>query len=370
MIQVFKPSLGEAEFDAVKKVMQSGWIGLGPITQEFEEKFSSYIGAKYAIGLNSGTAALHLALKCYDLAPGDEVIVPSLTFVSTVHAIRYVGATPVFADVNEDTLCLDVNDVSRKITPYTKAVIPVHYGGHPCDLDELHAISDPRGILVIEDAAHAAGAIYKGRRIGSISQATCFSFHAVKNMTMGEGGAISTDDGQVNSRIRKLRWVGINKDTWVRSSDSKTYGWYYEVEELGYKYHLSDIPAAIGIVQLQKLDNMNLRRRELVRIYNKELSKNAWITTPVERDYVSSACHNYVVKTAFRDRLNIFLKEKGIATGVHYMPAHLHPVYRGIPAEVPKTEIIWRQLLTLPLYPDLSDKELAYIIRSIHEFKP
>lgn len=188
MIQVFKPSLGEAEFDAVKKVMQSGWIGLGPITQEFEEKFSSYIGAKYAIGLNSGTAALHLALKCYDLAPGDEVIVPSLTFVSTVHAIRYVGATPVFADVNEDTLCLDVNDVSRKITPYTKAVIPVHYGGHPCDLDELHAISDPRGILVIEDAAHAAGAIYKGRRIGSISQATCFSFHAVKNMTMGEGG--------------------------------------------------------------------------------------------------------------------------------------------------------------------------------------
>lgn len=156
----------------------------------------------------------------------------------------------------------------------------------------------------------------------------------------------------------------------MRSSDSKTYGWYYEVEELGYKYHLSDIPAAIGIVQLQKLDNMNLRRRELVRIYNKELSKNAWITTPVERDYVSSACHNYVVKTAFRDRLNIFLKEKGIATGVHYMPAHLHPVYRGIPAEVPKTEIIWRQLLTLPLYPDLSDKELAYIIRSIHEFKP
>jgi perosamine synthetase len=370
MIQVFRPALGEEEYEAVKEVMKSGWIGLGPKTREFEEKFSEYVGAKYAIGLNSGTAALHLALVAYNLAPGDEIIVPSLTFISTVHAIRYVGATPVFADVHEDTLCIDMSDVLRKITPRTRAVMPVHYGGHPCDLDELHEIADSKGILVIEDAAHAAGALYKGRRIGSISPATCFSFHAVKNLTMGEGGAIATDDARVNARVRMLRWVGINKDTWTRSSDLRTYGWYYEVEELGYKYHLSDIPAAIGIVQLQKLDRTNAKRAEIVKRYNRALSELPWISTPVKRAYVQSAYHNYVIKTDYRDQLNLYLREKGIATGVHYMPAHLHPIYKGVPATVPKTDILWRKLLTLPLYPDLTDDDMNYIIETIRSFVP
>lgn len=370
MIQVFKPSLGEEEFQAVKEVMQSGWIGLGPKTQEFEEKFADYVGSKYAIGLNSGTAALHLAMMGYHLGPGDEVIVPALTFISTIHAIRYVGATPVFADVAEDTLCLDVNDVARNLTPRTRAVMPVHYGGHPCDMDELHALLDPRGILVVEDAAHAAGAQYKGRRIGSISQATCFSFHAVKNLTMGEGGAISTDDARLNALVRKLRWVGINKDTWSRSSDLRTYGWYYEVEELGFKYHLSDIPASIGIVQLQKLERTNARRRELVRQYNAALADVPWITTPVWRDYIQSACHNYVIKTDYRDRLNLYLKEKGIATGVHYMPAHLHPIYQSSTVTLPVTDRVWRNLLTLPLYPDLTDEEMNQIITAIKSFVP
>ena len=370
MIQVFKPALGEEEFEAVKEVMKSGWIGLGPKTREFEEKFAAYVGTKYAIGLNSGTAALHLALMSLNLGPGDEIIVPSLTFISTVHAIRYVGATPVFADVQEDTLCIDKDDVMRKCTPSTKAIIPVHYGGHPCDMDELHAFADQRGILIIEDAAHAAGAMYKDRHIGSISQATCFSFHAVKNLTMGEGGAITTNDTRVNERVRKLRWVGINKDTWARSSDLRTYGWYYEVEEIGFKYHLSDIPASIGIVQLQKLERMNARRRELVGIYNLALAELPWISTPVKRDYVLSACHNYVIKTEYRDRLNIFLKEKGIATGVHYMPAHLHPAYQGYSAQIPTTDKVWRKLLTLPLYPDLTDDDMAYIITAIKSFVP
>jgi perosamine synthetase len=370
MIQVFKPSLGEEEFQAVKEVMQSGWIGLGPKTQEFEEKFANYVGSKYVIGLNSGTAALHLALMGYHLEPGDEVIVPALTFISTVHAIRYVGATPVFADVYEDTLCIDVNDVARKITSRTRAVLPVHYGGHPCDMDELRVLTDPRGILVVEDAAHAAGARYKTRRVGSLSQATCFSFHAVKNLTMGEGGAIATDDARLNDFARKLRWVGINKDTWSRSSDLRTYGWYYEVEELGFKYHLSDIPASIGIVQLTKLDRANGRRRELVEQYNAALTGVPWLSTPVQRDYVLSACHNYVIKTDYRDRLNLYLKEKGIATGVHYMPAHLHPIYHGIVANVPVTDRVWTRLLTLPLYPDLTEEDMDLIITSIKGFVP
>jgi perosamine synthetase len=354
----------------VKEAMQSGWIGRGPKTQEFENDFANYLGAKYVIGLNSGTAALHLALMGYRLGPGDEVIVPALTFISTIHAIRYVGATPVFADVLEDTLCLDPADFERKITARTRAVLPVHYGGHPCDLDEIHAIADGRGILVIEDAAHAAGAKYKGRNIGSISQATCFSFHAVKNLTMGEGGAISTNDARVDKLVRKLRWVGINKDTWSRSSDLRTYGWYYEVEDLGYKYHLSDIPASIGIVQLKKLDRLNARRRELVRQYNESLKDVSWITRPVSREYVLNACHNYVIKTNFRDRLNLYLKEKGIATGVHYMPAHMHPIYQSVGEKLPVTDRVWSELLTLPLYPDLTDSDMNQILTAIMKFTP
>ena len=370
MIQVFKPSLGEEEFQAVKEVMQSGWIGLGPKTQEFEEKFAAYVGTKYAVGLNSGTAALHLALMGCNIRPGDEVIVPSLTFVSTVHAIRYLGARPIFADVNEDTLCINVEDVSHKISSRVRALVPVHYGGHPCDMDELHALADARGILIVEDAAHACGSTYKDHRVGSLSYATCFSFHAVKNLAMGEGGAITTNDARLNDFVRKARWVGINKDTWARSSDLRTYGWYYEVEELGFKYHLSDIPAAIGIVQLQKLETTNARRRELVSRYNSALSSVPWITTPICRDHVLSACHNYVIKTDYRDRLNLYLKDKGIATGVHYMPIHLHPVYKSYQADVPVTERVWRKLLTLPLYPDLTDEEVDYILTSIKNFVP
>jgi perosamine synthetase len=370
MIQVFKPSLDEEEFQAVKEAMQSGWIGLGPKTQEFEDNFAKYLGVKYVIGLNSGTAALHLALLGSRLGPGDEVIVPSLTFISTIHAIIYVGATPVFADILEDTLCIDPKDVERKITARTRAFLPVHYGGHPCDMDELHAMADPRGILVIEDAAHAAGAQYRGRNIGSISQVTCFSFHAVKNLTMGEGGAISSNNASLNKLVRRLRWVGINKDTWSRSSDLRTYGWYYEVEDLGFKYHLSDIPASIGIVQLKKLDRLNVRRRELVRQYNESLKNIPWLLTPVCREYVLNACHNYVIKTDFRDRLNLYLKEKGIATGVHYMPAHMHPFYQGMVAQLPVTERIWSKLLTLPLYPDLTNSEMDQIITAIKGFAP
>lgn len=365
MIQVFKPALGEEEFAAVKEAMASGWIGLGPRTREFEERFAEYTGAKYAIGLNSGTAALHLSLLAHEVGPGDEVIVPPLTFISTVHAIRLVGATPVLADVHPDTLCIDANDVARKITPKTRALLPVHYGGHPCDMDELRLLAESRGILVIEDAAHAAGAVYRGRRIGSISQATCFSFHAVKNLAMGEGGCITTDDPRIDAKVRKLRWVGINKDTWTRASESSSYGWYYEVEDLGFKYHLSDIPAAIGIVQLRRLEALNERRRELVSRYNAGLDGIEWLETPVFREYVTSACHNYVIKSPYRDRLNVYLQEKDIATSVHYMPAHLHPYYQDMPADVPVTDRVWKTLLTLPLYPDLTDAEADYIVEMI-----
>jgi perosamine synthetase len=366
----------------LQEIFKTGWIGLGPKTEEFENKFGQYVGASYAVGVNSATAALHLTLVAFRIGPGDEVLVPSLTFISTAHAVLYVGATPVFVDVRPDTLCIDPEDVKRKITDKSRVVLPVHYGGHPAELDELREIASDRDLLLIEDASHACGSEYKGRKIGSMGDATCFSFQAVKNLATGDGGMITTNRPDICQILRRLRWLGIDKSTWDRSEDINrkleaslrhlaNYGWYYEVTELGYKYHMNDIAAVIGLAQLAKLDKANARRREIVLCYNRAFAGTSWLEGPVEKLYVRSACHNYVVKTPYRDRLNLYLKEKEIATGVHYMPVHLHPYYRGkFQASLPTTEEVWTRLLTLPLYPSLSDAEVNTIIESILEFAP
>jgi perosamine synthetase len=376
-IQVFKPSLGEEEIEALREIFKTGWIGLGPKTAEFEEKFAAYVGAKYAVGMNSATAALHLAIAAFGIGPGDEVLVPTITFVSDAHVVLYCGATPVFVDVEPDTLCISLEDAQRKITERTRAIIPVHYGGHPCEMDELHGIADRHRLIVIEDASHACGSEYKGRRIGGLSDATCFSFHAVKNLATADGGMVTTDRVEIFRALRQLRWVGIDKSTWDRTEESTmelesgirryaSYGWYYEVHDLGYKYHMNDIAAVIGLVQLSKLEKANARRREIVERYNRAFEGVDWIERPIEKEYVRSALHNYVIKTPYRDKLNLYLKEKGIATGVHYMPIHLQPYYRKqFNVTLPVAERIWTQLLTLPLYPDLTDKEVNFVIESI-----
>jgi len=270
--------------------------------------------------------------------------------------------------------------MERKITEKTKAVIPVHYGGHPCEMDEIMEIAHKEGLIVVEDAAHACGSEYKKRKIGSIGDATCFSFHAVKNLATGDGGMITTDNKEVYELLKRLRWVGIDKSTWERTeaieeamkSERKEYGrygWYYEVNELGYKYHMNDIAAAIGLVQLKKLEKTNQRRREIVESYNQAFEDIGWLATPVERGYIKSAHHNYVIKTPYRDELNLYLRDKDIATGVHYMPIHLHPYYKGKHnANVPVAERIWKQLLTLPLYPDLRDVDVQTVIDAIKSF--
>lgn len=382
MIPVFKPSFGDEELEALREPFRTGWIGLGPKTAEFEARFAAAVGARHAVALNSATAALHLALAAFRIGPGDEVLVPAITFVSTAHAVLYVGATPVFADVDPETLCLDPRDIERKITPRTRAVIPVHYGGHPCEMDEITRSATAHGLVVIEDAAHACGAEYQGRAIGSIGDATCFSFHAVKNLATGDGGMITTDGDELLRPLQALRWVGIDRSTWERSeapaSDAEAdmrryagYTWYYEVHALGYKHHMNDIAAAIGLVQLKKLPATNARRRQIVERYNAAFRGIEWIRTPVERANVRSAHHNYVIKSPFRDGLNLYLKERGIATGVHYMPVHLHPYYRGrFDARVPVAERVWTQLLTLPLYPDLTAEQVEYIIEAVRSFRP
>jgi perosamine synthetase len=368
MIPVFRPTVGDEEISAVTEVLKSGWWGLGPKTKEFEDAFAQYVGASHAVGLNSATAALHLALKVADVE-GAEVITTPMTFVSTNHAIVHNKAIPVFADIEEDTLNIDVRDIARKITRRTRAIMVVHYGGHPCDVDAIHALARERGIKVIEDAAHACGAQYCGKRIGSLSFATCFSFHAVKNLAMGEGGAIATSDEAIDRRLRKLRWLGISKDTWSRAEDVSKYSWYYNVEEFGFKCHLNDIPAAIGLVQLRKLDESNTRRRERAARYTAGLADLEWLKTPVERANVRSAWHNYVVKVERgRDDLMRYLQEKGIATGMHYIPNHLYDIYAPFRCELPVAERVWQKMVTLPLFPDLSFDQVDYIVDAVRSF--
>jgi perosamine synthetase len=370
MIPVFRPSVGEEELLAIKEVLESKWLGLGPKTALFEERFKQYVGAKYAIGLNSGTAALHLGLKVLGVGEGDEVAVPSLTFVSTVHAVVYNRATPLFIDVEEETLNMSIEDLERKLTQRTKVILPVHYAGHPVDLDPLIEIAKERGIYVMEDAAHACGAEYKGRKIGGISDISCFSFHAVKNLTTGEGGMITTSDEGIDKRLRRLRWVGINRDTWTRSLPTKkpSYAWQYDVEEVGYKYHLHDIAAAMGLVQLKKLDRMNERRHEIFKIYNEAFKDLEGVVIPVERDYVKSSHHIYCLKVKDRDELVRHLKENDVAPGVHYFPCHLHSCYKNMKADLPVTERIWKKLISLPMYPDLKEDEIERVIQGVWSF--
>lgn len=367
MIPVFKPSFGEEELEALREPFKTGWIGLGPKTREFEERFAEYIGTKFAAAVNSGTAALHLALKVLNIE-GMEVITTPMTFISTNHVVLYNRGIPVFADIEPDTLNINFAEIEKNITPKTKAILVVHYGGHACDMDPILEIAKKNQIHVVEDAAHGCGGEYKGLKLGSIGDLGCFSFHAVKNLSTGEGGMITTDDPEIYRRLLKLRWMGISKDTWSREEKDEKYSWYYNVEEVGFKCHMNDIPAAIGLVQLKKLDRMNRRRREITERYNKGLKGLRWLETPTVKSYAVSSHHNYVVKVEKRDPLNIYLQQKGISTGVHYIPNNHYEMYRSFRGLTPVSDSVWKKLLTLPLFPDLKDEEVDFIIREIKEF--
>ncbi|MBI2134231.1 DegT/DnrJ/EryC1/StrS family aminotransferase [Candidatus Woesearchaeota archaeon] len=377
MIPVFRPDLGEDELAEIRKVFESHWVGLGPKTREFEETFARYIGSKFAVATNSATAALHLSVVGHGIGSG-EVLVPAVTFVSTAHAPVYCGAKPILCDVDEESLCMDVEDMQRKITKDTKAIIPVHLGGHPCDMDAIRDIAEDKGLVVIEDAANATGSSYKGRKVGTLADCACFSFHAVKNMTTGEGGMITTDDEAFAKRLNRLRWVGINKDTWNRSYVSAKYSWYYEVTELGWKYHMNDVPAAIGISQLRKVDRLNALRRGIVDRYNRAFSGLGWLRVPSERKGAVNAYWLYILRVSDaddRDRLIQHLAERDIATSVHFMPVHLHPFYRdfygsrNIKVTVPVAENEWKKMVSLPLFPSMTADEVEQVIEGVCSFR-
>ena len=368
-IPIFRPWYDETEERAVTEVLRSGWIGLGPKTAEFEKRFASYIEAPYAVAVNSATAALHLALQVINLS-GGEVITTSMTFVSSNHAILYNGAVPVFADIEPDTLNIDVHSIERNLSGQTRAILVVHYGGHACDMDPILGLAKERNIPVIEDTAHACGGTYKGRKLGSIGAIGCFSFHAVKNLATGDGGMIAIHDSEFDKKLRRLRWCGIDKDTWNRSEVDQKYSWYYTVQELGFKYHMNDITAAIGLVQLGKLERANARRRQIVNYYNERFANLEWLERPVEKEYTRSALHNYVIKLDRRDELIGHLQARGISAGVHYFPNHLYNMYRKFKANVPVTERVWRRLVTLPLYPGMKDEDVERVVDAITHFTP
>lgn len=366
MIPVQRPSIGKEELEAVGKVFATGWLGLGSTVKEFEDKLKEFLGAKHAIAVNTGTSALHIALESLEIGSGDKVIVPSLIFVASIQAITACGAEPVFCDVREDTLNLDPDELERRIVPEVRAIMPVHYGGLACDMDPILSFAQSRGLTVVEDAAHAFGSSYCGKKIGTLSDVTCFSFDPIKNITCGEGGAVVTDRDDLAGIIVKKRILGIDKDTWSRYRNEQS--WFYEVQTHGFRYHMSNINAAIGLVQFGKLDRFIHRKREIIWRYD-ESFKGISELILVGRNLEETAPFFYVIRVREgRDELMSFLKERGIGSGVHYIPNHLHPVFTRFKVNLPVTEKLYREIVTLPLYYDMTDEQVEEVIKGVKEF--
>ena len=368
-----KPDIGDAEIDAVSNTLRGGWIGSGPKVQKFERAFANYCGAQNAAALGSCTAALHLSMLVSGVGAGDEVITTALTFAATANAIVHTGATPVLVDVERDTMNICPEAVERAITPRTRAIIVVHFAGRPCNLDAINKIADEHGILVIEDAAHAIEAIYKGHRIGSISPMTCFSFYVTKNMTTGEGGMITSASPDLITQAKQYGLHGMSADAWRRFSDT---GYkHYEVAFPGFKYNMTDIQASLGLVQLEKVEGWLNRRNEIWRRYDAAFAHlPCFLPAPEEVD-TRHARHLYTLlvdtdrASVSRDELLNRLHACGIGTGVHYRGVHLHEYYRErfdlAPEDFPNATWISDRTLSLPLSAKLTDSEADRVIDAV-----
>lgn len=371
------PEIGEEEIGEVVDCLRSGWVTTGPKTRQFEQDFGAYLGGGIeTVSVNSATAGLHLALEALGIGPGDEVILPTMTFTATAEVVRYLGAHPVFVDVDPVTLNLEAGAIEAALTPRTKVVIPVHYAGLACDMDAILALAAAHGVRVVEDAAHAFPTLYKGRLVGTLgSDVTVFSFYANKTMTTGEGGMVVTRDPALAARVRLMRIHGIKQDAFARYT-STTPAWFYEVVAAGFKYNLTDIAAAIGIQQLRKIDRFLDRRKALAQAYAEGLAGLPLQLPAVAEPGSSHAWHLYVVRLTEgarldRDELIGKLSQRGIGTSVHFIPLHRHPFWRDScnlsPQQFPVAEASYQSMLTLPLYTKMSDDDQQRVITAVRE---
>lgn len=359
-VPFFEPQIGEPEIEAVAEVIRSGWITMGPKVEAFERRFADLVGRRHAVAVNSCTAALHLANLLLDIGPGDEVVLPSLTFAATANAVVYAGATPVFADIaGSDDWCIDPADVARRLTPRTKAVVAMHYAGFPCDMAALQRLCARHGLALYEDACHGIGGRVADRPMGALGRIGCFSFFSNKAMTTAEGGVLVTDDEALAARARRLRSHGQTATAIDRVRGAQR----YDVAEVGFNYRLDDIRAAIGLAQLDRLDGMQAARRSLVADYRERLAGIDGIRVPGfgARGEPANYLMPVLVTAADRDAVRKRLAADGVQTSLHYPPVHLFSHYRDGAGALPETEAVAAKAITLPLYPSMSSEQVAYV---------
>lgn len=370
MIPYGRQTIDEDDINAVVDVLKSDYLTTGPKIAEFEQAVASYTGAKYAVAISNGTSALHAACFAAGIGRGDEVITTPLTFAASANCVLYCGGTPVFADVDPYTYNIDPEDIRKKITDKTKAIIAVHLAGQPCDMDEIHSIAQEHNLIVIEDGAHALGSVYKGKKVGCLSDMTTFSFHPVKPITTGEGGMIMTDNEEVYKRLVLFRSHGITRDESMMTRNEGP--WFYQQLDLGYNYRITDIQCALGCSQMRKLDKFLKRRRELVERYNNAFIECDNIVTPYQLPDTQSGWHLYIVQVKNHDRKQVFetLRDKGIGVNVHYIPVYMHPYYQEHgykDVHCANAEEIYSHIISLPLYPGLTDDQQDYVIDTLKQ---
>jgi dTDP-4-amino-4,6-dideoxygalactose transaminase len=373
-IPFHRPCLGREEIDEVLSVMASGWLTTGPVAQRLEKEFASYIGCKYALAVNSATSALQLALDAIGLKPGDEVLLPTYTFTATAAVVTHFGARPVLCDSLDGVFNIDPEDVRRRVTAKTRAIMPVHIAGQACDLDSLRDIAQRHGLQIIEDAAHALPASYRGLRIGSVSALAAFSFYATKTITTAEGGMITSNNPEYAERLAMMRLHGISGDVWKRYA--KEGSWYYEVLDAGYKCNLPDLLAAVGVAQLAKCDRFWQRRREIAKMYQERLAGIDELDLPPGcEDVDQHSWHLYILRirpeqlSINRNQFIEKLKSLGIGTSVHFVPLHLHPYYQRTygyrRGDFPAAEDAFNRCMSLPIFPGMTDREVDRVIAAV-----
>lgn len=365
-----KQWIDDEDIDSVISVLKSNWLTTGPKVNEFEKQFSKVVNAKYAVAVSSGTAALHAAAFTAGISRGDEVITTPMTFAASANCILYQKGKPVFVDIDKETYNIDPKEIEKKITNRTKAIIPVDYTGQPCEIDIINEISEKYNLVVIEDACHAVGATYKGKKVGSLSDLSVFSFHPVKHFTTGEGGMITTNSKEMYEKLLLFRNHGITKDM-DKFFSSNDEGWFYEQQVLGFNYRISDIHCALGLSQLKKLDNFIKRRRKIVNIYNKAFNDIEEIITPFQLEHVNSSWHLYVIQFELDklmvNRKKIFdeLRKNNLGIQVHYIPVYYHPYYQHLGYKkglCPNAEWLYKRIISIPLYPNMSDDDVNIVI--------